>query len=246
MTIGDVKENIELIFKEPQVVTPFTHGWPGIGKSDILRQIAKKRGISFIDLRLSQLESADVRGIPTPDLKTGSSRWLPPETIPFEAFKDLPVPGDSEGRLFKQGGILALDEFNRARFDVLQAGFQLVLDRRVGLHKLLDNWFVAAAGNLGEEDKTEVTEISDIALNNRFIHFFVDDNGLFDCWMTWAEAEGIHSDVIGFLKTKPSALYVRPKEDEVVFCTPRTWHKFSQILQQNPDKTPPKFAGPAR
>lgn len=239
MTIKDVARACDLILREPQVITPFIHSRPGVGKSSIIQQLAEKRNIAFIDLRLSQLESADVRGIPVPDLSLGSSRWLPPETIPFEAFKDLSVPGDKKGRKFKDGGLLHLDEFNRARFDVLQSGFQLVLDRRVGLHKLLDNWFIVCSGNLGEADKTEVTEITDSALNNRFIHFFVDDAGLFDCWMEWAENEGkVHRDVIGFLKTKPSNLYTELKENEVVFCTPRSWDKFSQLLLQNQETDP--------
>lgn len=234
MNIKETKQAVELLLKEPQAVTPYIHGMPGVGKSAIVSQIAEARGISFIDLRLSQLESADIRGIPTPDGKMGSSRWLPPETIPFENFKDLPVPGDPEERKFSDGGILFLDEFNRARFDVIQAAFQLVLDRRVGLHKLLDNWFIVCSGNLGEADNTEVTEITDAALNNRFAHFYVDEAGLFDTWIEWAENEGnIHSDVVNFMHQKPSALYVKPNEGDEIFCTPRSWEKFSLVLQQN-------------
>lgn len=243
MNIQEIKEDIELLLKVPQVITPYIHGRPGVGKSAIIKQIAEHRNIAHIDLRLSQLESADIRGIPTPHHQSGSSRWLPPETIPFKAFADLTVPGDPKGRKFKDGGILSLDEFNRARFDVLQASFQLVLDRRVGLHDILENWFIVCLGNLGEEDKTEVTEITDTALNNRFIHFYVSDHGLFDCWVRWAENEGgIHDDIVGYIKTNPAKLYVEPKENEVVFATPRSWEKFSLILQQNADVDPFKIA----
>lgn len=242
MNVKEIKQAVELLLKEPQAVTPYIHGMPGVGKSAIIAQIAESRGISFIDLRLSQLESADIRGIPTPDSKMGSSRWLPPETIPFENFKDLPVPGDPKERKFSDGGILFLDEFNRARFDVIQAAFQLVLDRRVGLHKLLDNWFIVCSGNLGEADNTEVTEITDAALNNRFAHFYVDEAGLFDTWIEWAEGDGnIHSDVTNFMHQKPSALYVEPKDGEEIFCTPRSWEKFSLVLQQNEEVGPEKI-----
>lgn len=242
MTIKEIKDAVRFLLKEPQVITPFIHGKPGVGKSAIIAQIAEELGISFIDLRLSQLESADIRGIPTPDHTMGSSRWLPPETIPFESFKDLPVPGDVIERKFGDGGILFLDEFNRARYDVLQAAFQLVLDRKVGLHKLLDNWYLVCSGNLGEADNTEVTEMTDSALNNRFAHLYVTDNGIFDCWLEWAENEGdIHQDVIGFLKQKPSYIYIEPQENEDVFCTPRSWEKFSRVLQAHQDEKPEKI-----
>lgn len=36
------------------------HGSPGVGKSDVVRQIAKQRGIELIDLRLSQLDPVDL------------------------------------------------------------------------------------------------------------------------------------------------------------------------------------------
>lgn len=242
MTIKQIQEAIDLLLQAPQHAVPYIKGKPGIGKSAINKQIADRRDIGFIDLRLSQLESADIRGIPTPDLDLGSSRWLPPETIPFEAFADQSIPGDPKGRKFEEGGILFLDEINRARFDVLQAAFQLILDRMVGLHRLLDNWFIVCAGNLGEDDHTEVTEFTDAALNNRFAHFYVDD-GLFDCWMDWAQSDGkINQDVINYINIKPSALYVDPKEDEEIFATPRSWEKFSNILDQNKDKNPIQVA----
>lgn len=239
MTIKETKKAVDMVLKIPQVITPFMHGPPGIGKSEIIQQLADKRDIASIDFRLSTVESSDIRGIPTPDLTRGSSRWLPPETIPFEAFADLPVPGDPKKRKFKDGGILFLDEFNRARFDVLQSAFQLVLDRRVGLHKILENWYIVCAGNLGEEDKTEVTEITDAALNNRFIHFHIDKQGIFDCWVEWAEVEGhVNHDVINYLRTTPSAIYTEVKELDAIFCTPRSWTKFGRLLDQNTDMSP--------
>ena len=36
------------------------HGSPGVGKSDVVRQIAKQRGIELLDLRLSQLDPVDL------------------------------------------------------------------------------------------------------------------------------------------------------------------------------------------
>ncbi len=235
MNIAELKIRLRLLLKKgyTQSVTPFIHGAPGVGKSEATYQIAEELDIGFIDLRLSQLESADLRGIPTPDLTLGSSRWLPPETIPFRAFADLNIPETypiNKGKKFKDGGILFLDEFNRARFDVQQAAFQLVLDRAVGLHKLLDNWFIVAAGNLGQDDGTDVNEM-DSALNNRFAHFTTTVND--KCWLDWAEAAGVHPDVIGFIQAKPGYLEKKLNEKDDVILTPRSWKKFSDVLKQN-------------
>lgn len=241
-TIGQIQKSINILLKEPQVLTPFIHGKPGVGKSAIVFEIAKERDIAFIDLRLSQLESADIRGIPHVEADSKGSKWYPPETIPFNIFADLPVPGKhNKGKCFRDGGILFLDEFNRARFDVFQAAFELVLDRRVGTNDILDNWYIVAAGNLGEEDGTEVTEMNDAALNNRFAHFTVEDAGMFECWVNWAKKNDIHPDVLGFIQTKRSYLYTEPTDGDYSFCTPRTWEKFSSILKQNSDINPVKL-----
>jgi AAA domain (dynein-related subfamily) len=227
ITIKELKQDLKLVLKKGtrQPITPYIWGRPGIGKSQAVRQVADEMGLKFIDLRLSQLESSDLRGIPVPDMARGIARWLPPEFLPFDGVKQY------EGT----SGILLLDELNRARTDVLQAAFQLVLDRQVGMHHVMDSWFIVAAGNLGMEDKTDVNEF-DSALKNRFIHFTVDVN--LDTWVAWAQKANVHPDVINYLQGKPNHLFYTVKEDDNVFVTPRSWEKFSDILKQNPDTDP--------
>lgn len=230
MTIHELKRNLRyiLIPGMEQSITPYIWGRPGIGKSQAVRQIADELGIDFIDLRLSQLESADLRGIPVPDTNSGVCRWMPPEFLPFEGID----------RFKNTSGILLLDEFNRARTDVLQSAFQLVLDRSVGLHKILNSWYIIAAGNLGDEDGTDVNEL-DAALKNRFIHFRVDVN--FDDWYDWAHEAEMHPDIVNYLQSRKGDLYPEMNENNKntnVFVTPRSWEKFSDILKANPNVDP--------
>ena len=39
-------------------------GPPGVGKSQIIAQIARHHGVPLIDIRLSQMEPTDLRGVP--------------------------------------------------------------------------------------------------------------------------------------------------------------------------------------
>jgi hypothetical protein len=268
-SIKVLKEKLGYIIK-PGVMsftTPFVWGPPGLGKSAMFKQIAKSLGIDIIDLRLSQLESSDLRGIPhvesfnteklvmtlvqifqegksSKDIKeiiddsfksshdyTDICRWVPPEFLPFKGVRKFNN---------SKGGILLLDEFNRARPDVLQAAFQLVLDREVGLNEIRNDWFIVAAGNLGMADGTDVVEM-DTALKNRFIHF----NAKVDlpCWLEWAEKAEVHPDVINFLDVRSKWLYPDQDElgkaektkDENTIITPRSWENFSNILKANSD-----------
>ena len=74
-------------------------GLPGIGKSDMVRQVAERHGVPVIDLRLSQLEPSDLRGIPV--RVEERVEWAIPALLPDSA---------------RHGarGILFLDEINAA------------------------------------------------------------------------------------------------------------------------------------
>lgn len=65
-------------------------------------------------------------------------------------------------------GILFLDEVNRAQDDVLQAIFELVLDKCVGQYVIPPGWIVVAAGNFMEGYM--VNGFTDPAFINRFCH----------------------------------------------------------------------------
>ena len=74
-------------------------GPPGIGKSDLVREVAARHGVPVIDLRLSQLEPSDLRGIPF--RVDGLVEWAVPALLP-DAVRHGPA------------GILFLDEINAA------------------------------------------------------------------------------------------------------------------------------------
>jgi len=225
MNILKTKSILEkLVIKgKKQVIAPFLHGKPGIGKSEIVAQLAEEMGFDFIDLRLSQLDSCDVRGIPAIDHEKKVSSWFPPEMIPFKGIE----------RFEGTSGILFLDEINRARPDVLQSIFQLVYDRRVGEYELLDNWYIVAAGNLGAEDGTDVLEF-DSALKNRFVYLEVEPE--IDCWLTWARQNEVVPEIINYLEGDVGKLYVDFEDECTKSITPRTWTLFSDIIKQNDNK----------
>jgi hypothetical protein len=165
-------------------VTPFIWGHRGLGKSSLCKQLAAKLGVGFIDMRCSQLEGSDIRGLP--DRLEGRTVYYPPADLPVGDWSDSQVaeyigdlPDSLEGeRQFDrrwaaaqphfQRGILFLDEINRAQDDVLQAAFQLVLDKKVGQYTLPPGWWVVAAGNFQEGYTTN--GFNDPAFLDRFCH----------------------------------------------------------------------------
>jgi len=77
------KKAIRRAFKAQRPI--FLWGPPGIGKSDIVKQLGEELEAHVIDIRLSLWEPTDIKGIPFFDANTGTMAWAPPLELPNEA-----------------------------------------------------------------------------------------------------------------------------------------------------------------
>jgi len=188
----------------------FVWGPPGVGKSDVVRQLAAEKKIQLKDIRVLLHDNVDFKGLPY--LEQGQTKWAIPDFLPRD--------GD---------GILFLDELNAAPALVQAACYELILDRRLGDYRLPDGWAVIAAWNR-ETDRSVVTRMP-TALRNRFVHlpFEVDRTEL----KKWAFDHNIRFEVIAFLEFKEDLLH-QFSRDENAFPSPRSWAFVSDILEGNP------------
>jgi hypothetical protein len=199
----------------------FLWGPPGIGKSDIVHQIAETINAHVIDIRLSLWEPTDIKGIPYFDSTQGKMVWGAPSELP-----------DAEMAAQHENIVLFLDEMNSAAPAVQAAAYQLILNRKVGQYHLPDNVMIVAAGNR-EADKG-VTYRMPAPLANRFIHLEMQVN--FEDWFQWAVNNNIHKDVVGFLTFSKKDLYdFDPKSPSRSFATPRSWSFVSELLEDELD-----------
>lgn len=199
----------------------FLWGPPGIGKSELVAGIARDLGGLMIDLRLSQMEPTDLRGIPFYNRDLNRMDWAAPVDLPNEELaKQYPIV------------MLFLDEMNSAAPAVQAAAYQLVLNRRVGTYSLPDNVVLVAAGNR-ESDKG-VTYRMPAPLANRFVHLEMRSD--FDSWQTWAVNNRIHKDVVGYISFAKGDLFdFDPRSSGRSFATPRSWTFVSQMLDDDND-----------
>jgi hypothetical protein len=126
--------------------------------------------------------------------------------------------------------ILFLDEFNMARREVLNAAFELVLDRRLNNINLPDDVFVVCAGN-PDDERYDVTPLSE-SLRDRLMHLKVEGDS--KGWTVWAETKGqVNPDVVNFLKVQPKALRHHDALDEKfpveIKHSARSWERVGAI-----------------
>ena len=200
----------------------FVWGGPGIGKSEVIHQIAKNIDAKVIDIRLSLWEPTDIKGIPYFNSKENNMVWAQPSELPTKA----------EAKKHKNI-VLFLDEMNSAAPSVQAAAYQLILNRKVGQYELPDNVLICAAGNR-EADKGVVYRMP-APLANRFIHLEMKPE--FDDWFEWAVEHNIHKDVVGYLTFSKKDLYdFDPKSPSRSFATPRSWSFVSELLSDDLDE----------
>ena len=193
----------------------FLWGPPGIGKSDIVKQIGDDFGRPVIDVRLALWEPTDIKGIPYYNSDQGQMVWAPPA--------ELPTDPDSKAIIF-------LDELNSAPPAVQAAAYQLILNRKVGTYQLPDGVDLVAAGN--REGDRGVTYRMPAPLANRFVHLEAKVD--FDDWQDWATLNKIHPDVVGYVGFAKQDLYdFDPKSASKAFATPRSWSFVSDLLEDD-------------
>ncbi len=215
----NIDQTKEILKRMPLDKSVMLHAKHGVGKSSVVRQVADElaeetgEAYGFYDVRLSQCEVGDIKGMPHKDVEKDVLRFLKQEW--------WPKAQDSKGILF-------FDELNRASKDVLQAVFEICLDRRLDGEKLPDGWRVVSAVN--SDDDYDVVEL-DPALHDRWFHIDFDPSTLE--WMDWARQNDVHAAVIEFINRNQSLLDppVGNLEAGRVYPSRRSWVAFSDTLQ---------------
>lgn len=193
----------------------FLKGKSGIGKSDTVRQasafLAKHvegwQGV--IDLRLSQMEPTDLRGIPAPI--DGKTVWMAPGFLPAEG----------------TSGIIFFDEITSAPPSIQAAAYQYILDRCMGEHKIPDGWMIVTAGNM-QSDRGVTFQMA-APLLNRMCE--IEVTTVLDDFINHAIPAGLKPEIASFLKDRPEFLHKFEGKGAIEpFPSPRSWFGVSETM----------------
>jgi len=201
MYISEIKKEIHDNYQVK--ISSFVWGPPGVGKSDLVRQVAQALNIGFKDERIPTLDPVDLRGVPS--IENGYTLFNIPNLLPRV---------DRDGEF----GIFFLDELSAAQPAMQAAAYQLTLDRKIGDYTLPDGWSIVAAGN-STGDKA-VAYRQSTALANRFGHYDLEVN--VEEWLAWGLINNVGEDLLAFIKYRPELLHDTEMKSRS-FPSPRTW-----------------------
>lgn len=145
------------------------HGEPGIGKTEMMEQIAEELDRPLWLFNAELYDTMDAHGVPVPDLKAGVTKWMRPNTLPFAGNPTFINPKHANRAGLP---IVFFDELNRASIPMQSALHPAVLKtngvRKVGEHHLQEGTGIVAAANR-KIDKSGVNNIVR-SFASRFTH----------------------------------------------------------------------------
>lgn len=198
MNIKDFKESIDYLVKAE--LTPFIWGHAGIGKSSIVKQYAESKGYHFFPFYLgTQSDIGDILGLADFVRDENGSAIATTFAVPKwlrDTIEYCNANPDS-------GAVIFLDEFNRARRDILNGMFSLALDKTFHTIKLPKNCHIIAAGNPPTEEYV-TTDVDETALMARFVHIKLEPS--VEEWLTFAKDSNINDNLVQFIRQQPELL----------------------------------------
>ena len=243
VTADELLSDLNYHFKRPETGRPLLiWGAPGIGKTSVVKQFGlEQKKVPVIEVILSLMEPTDVAGLPgtKPDEKYGDTKrsvnYLP-MIWPLDNGTKIVDGKEVEG----DGGIIFLDEINRAHPSVQAAMLKVVLDREIAgaNYKIPSKWLILAAANRPEDEPGAMVKPMSFALANRFAQVnFINDPA---SYVSYAKRKNLSDDVTAFVELMQDYFYMLPSTlvggkigsngDEAATTmgvTPRSWEASS-------------------
>ena len=207
----DFKTFINCARKLPADISVCIRGPHGIGKSQAVYELSSEQhfNLPIIERRLSQMSEGDMIGLP--ELTDGTTRFCPPDWYKHACEKAV---------------VLFLDELNRSTPEIMQAAFQIVLDRELNGWKLHPETRIFTAINVSAD--YNVNDM-DPALLDRF--WVTDLDPTINDWLVWAK-DNCNELVYDFIQNNNKYLeHNGPIEAGKVYPSRRSWKRLSDALE---------------
>ena len=201
-------------------------GPPGIGKTQIMEQIAKEMQIGLVSYTITHHTRQSAVGLPfIREKEYGGRTYSVTEYTMSEIIASVYDKIEQTGN---QEGILFLDEINCVSETLAPAMLQFLQGKTFGTHKLPDGWIIVAAGNPPEYNKS-VREFDVVTLDRLKK---IDVEADFPVWKEYAYRQGIHQAVISYLDVRrENFCRIENTVDGKRFATARGWEDLSRMIQ---------------
>lgn len=200
-------------------------GPPGIGKTQIMEQIAGELGVGLVAYTITHHTRQSALGLPFIRERTfGGKTFSVTEYTMSEILASVRQAMEDTG---VTGGILFLDEINCVSETLAPMMLQFLQNKTFGNQRLPEGWVLVTAGNPPEYNKS-VREF-DVVTLDRVKRIDVEED--YGVWREYALRRGIHGAILTYLDIRKEHFYrIERTEDGLQFVTARGWEDLSELL----------------
>jgi len=174
---------------------------------------APEKYFVYVDVRLSQNDNTDLKGLPKFDGDDEAVIWKIPKWILYFANQ-------------VSDGLIFFDEINLAPPSILASAYQILHDRCMSETSLTTNLGIVCAGNR-MQDRAHTFDMPE-PLRDRLGEIELEFNT--DAWFKWAHQKGLNSSLMAFLKFRPTYVYKVDFDGASKNITPRGIEITSDLL----------------
>lgn len=200
-------------------------GPPGIGKTQIMEQIAREMEIGLVAYTITHHTRQSAVGLPfIKEEEFNGEKYSVTEYTMSEIIASVYSKIRDSGL---KEGILFIDEINCVSETLAPTMLQFLQCKTFGNRRVPDGWIIAAAGNPPEYNKS-VHEFDMVTLD-RVRKIEVDAE--YSVWRGYARENRINPAILSYLELRPQNFYRAEADvDGIQFVTARGWEDLSCLL----------------
>jgi hypothetical protein len=221
------------VMQERNRLPLYLEGAPGIGKTEIVEQIAQEMGIGYVSFSMVHHTRNSLLGLPViQELEDGDKYTAYTMSEIIARVLERVEKGEREG-------ILLLDEFPCMSETVMPAMLAFLQTKNIGTHHLPEGWVIVLCGNPPEYNRASRKFSPPILDRIRKIEVNFEPN----CFLAYGKETGMEEIILSYLQMHPDHAYRCSEENgktELVTC--RGWENLSHAmkvygtLEQNVDR----------
>ncbi len=201
-------------------------GPPGIGKTQIMEQIARECRIGLVAYTITHHTRQSAVGLPYIKEETFNGT-----TYSITEYTMSEIIASIHQKMQNSGlteGILFIDEINCVSETLAPTMLQFLQCKMFGNQSIPEGWIITAAGNPPEYNRS-VRDFDMVTLDRvRYMNLEAD----YSVWKEYAKAAHIHRAILSYLELRPNHFYrVEADVDGMQFVTARGWEDLSYLLK---------------
>lgn len=208
----------------------FLMGPPGIGKTEIVMQVAEELGIGLVSYSITHHTRQSALGLPKIVHRTYGDREY--DVSEYTMSEIIASVYDVMADTGLKEGILFLDEVNCVSETLTPTMLQFLQFKTFGKHRVPDGWIIVTAGNPVEYNRN--AKEFDIVTWDRLKRVDIEPD--YEAWKAYANLTGVHASILTYLEARRGSFYkVEESVDGKKFVTARGWSDLSAIIRMYED-----------